>query len=72
MAELLVAEELLFGRQFDAASLALRRYVGMTLTNLTFGDSANKATLCRQPRFLTAVNSQIESDSEDLRQVKMV
>jgi adenomatosis polyposis coli protein len=51
------------------ACVTLRRYAGMALTNLTFGDGGNKATLCSYRGFMVALVSQLQSCSEDLRQV---
>lgn len=42
MAELLQVDYEMHGMTRDPLNLALRRYAGMTLTNLTFGDVANK------------------------------
>ncbi|XP_036097707.1 adenomatous polyposis coli protein 2 isoform X2 [Molossus molossus] len=53
----------------DPLNLALRRYAGMTLTNLTFGDVANKATLCARRSSMEAIVAQLASESEDLHQV---
>lgn len=41
----------------------------MALTNLTFGDGANKALLCSFSCFMEALVAQLTSPSEDLRQV---
>ena len=49
--------------------MTLRRYAGMALTNLTFGDGANKALLCSFRQFMKALVAQLKSPSEDLRQV---
>jgi len=49
--------------------VTLRRYAGMGLTNLTFGDGANKALLCSFTSFMDALVAQLNSPSEDLRQV---
>ncbi|XP_077993311.1 adenomatous polyposis coli protein-like [Glandiceps talaboti] len=53
----------------DQYSNTLRRYAGMALTNLTFGDGANKALLCSLKGCMQALVAQLKSDSEDLRQV---
>ncbi|XP_010003629.1 PREDICTED: adenomatous polyposis coli protein 2, partial [Chaetura pelagica] len=53
----------------DPLNLALRRYAGMALTNLTFGDVVNKATLCSRRGCMEAIVAQLGSDSEDLHQV---
>lgn len=42
MAELLQVDCEMFGLSSDHYSVTLRRYAGMALTNLTFGDVANK------------------------------
>lgn len=42
MAELLQVDCEMFGLTSDHYSITLRRYAGMALTNLTFGDVANK------------------------------
>lgn len=49
--------------------ITLRRYAGMALTNLIFGDGNNKALLCSFSKFMRALVSQLMSPSEDLRQV---
>ncbi|CAL4121709.1 unnamed protein product, partial [Meganyctiphanes norvegica] len=53
----------------DQYCVTLRRYAGMALTNLTFGDGANKSLLCSFKMFLKSLVSQLNSPSEDLRQV---
>lgn len=53
----------------DFNCITLRRYAGMTLTNLTFGDGNNKALLCSNIGFMRALVSQIESTSDELVQV---
>ena len=42
IAELLQADCELYGLTADHQSITLRRYAGMALTNLTFGDVGNK------------------------------
>ncbi|XP_064196991.1 adenomatous polyposis coli protein 2-like [Anguilla rostrata] len=69
VAELVHLDQVLYGMQCEPLSMALRRYAGMTLTNLTFGDVANKATLCSRKSALQAIVTQLESDSEELHQV---
>lgn len=44
VAELLQVDCEMFGLSSDHYSVTLRRYAGMALTNLTFGDVANKVT----------------------------
>ncbi|KAF4518709.1 hypothetical protein B566_EDAN013728 [Ephemera danica] len=53
----------------DQFCVTLRRYAGMALTNLTFGDGTNKALLCSFRGFMRALVAQLSSPSEDLRQV---
>ncbi|KAJ8278729.1 hypothetical protein COCON_G00057950 [Conger conger] len=69
VAELLHLDQELYGMQNDPLNMALRRYAGMALTNLTFGDVVNKATLCSKKSCLKAIVAQLESDSEELHQV---
>uniref|UniRef100_A0A0V0J546 Adenomatous polyposis coli protein n=1 Tax=Schistocephalus solidus TaxID=70667 RepID=A0A0V0J546_SCHSO len=52
-----------------STSLALRRYICMALTNLTFGVSANKAFVCRRRYHLEALLAQLEVGNEELKQV---
>ena len=44
----------------------MRRYAGMCLTNLTFGDGNNKALLCSNKKFMRALVDQINSSSDEL------
>ncbi|KAK0159845.1 hypothetical protein PV327_010912 [Microctonus hyperodae] len=53
----------------DQSCITLRRYAGMALTNLTFGDDNNKALLCSFRDFMMSLVSQLSSISDDLRQV---
>uniref|UniRef100_A0A336LWK2 CSON002259 protein n=1 Tax=Culicoides sonorensis TaxID=179676 RepID=A0A336LWK2_CULSO len=53
----------------DQNCITLRRYAGMTLTNLTFGDGNNKALLCSNKNFMKSLITQIESNSDELVQV---
>lgn len=53
----------------DPNCVTLRRYAGMTLTNLTFGDGNNKALLCSNRGFMRALVCQIDSSSDELVQV---
>ncbi|KPP64600.1 hypothetical protein Z043_117031, partial [Scleropages formosus] len=69
VAELLQLDQELYAMSNDPLNLALRRYAGMALTNLTFGDVVNKATLCSKKSCLQAIVSQLASDSEELHQV---
>ncbi|CAH0552603.1 unnamed protein product [Brassicogethes aeneus] len=47
----------------------MRRYACMALTNLTFGDSGNKTLLCSFREFMRALVVQLQSPSDELRQV---
>nr|XP_023651855.1 adenomatous polyposis coli protein isoform X2 [Paramormyrops kingsleyae] len=67
--ELLQVDCEIYGLTSDHYSVTLRRYAGMALTNLTFGDVANKATLCSMKGCMRAMVAQLKSDSEDLQQV---
>lgn len=49
--------------------VTVKRYGGMALTNLTFGDGNNKALLCSMRTFMNALIAQLNSSSEDLTQV---
>ncbi|XP_039615363.1 adenomatous polyposis coli protein isoform X2 [Polypterus senegalus] len=67
--ELLQVDCEMYGLTNDHYSVTLRRYAGMALTNLTFGDVANKATLCSMKGCMRAMVAQLKSESEDLQQV---
>ncbi|XP_036701764.1 adenomatous polyposis coli protein isoform X4 [Balaenoptera musculus] len=69
IAELLQVDCEMYGLTTDHYSITLRRYAGMALTNLTFGDVANKATLCSMKGCMRALVAQLKSESEDLQQV---
>uniref|UniRef100_W5LI44 Adenomatous polyposis coli protein 2 n=1 Tax=Astyanax mexicanus TaxID=7994 RepID=W5LI44_ASTMX len=69
IAELMQLEQELYGMQNEPMNMALRRYAGMALTNLTYGDVVNKATLCTKKSCLQAIVAQLSSDSEELHQV---
>lgn len=69
MAELLQVDYEMHKMTRDPLNLALRRYAGMTLTNLTFGDVANKAALCARRGCMEAIVAQLASESEELHQV---
>ncbi|XP_014004870.1 adenomatous polyposis coli protein 2 [Salmo salar] len=69
VAEVMHLDQELYGMQNDPINMALRRYAGMALTNLTFGDVVNKATLCTKKSCLQAIVTQLASDSEELHQV---
>ncbi|XP_075061663.1 adenomatous polyposis coli protein 2 [Mixophyes fleayi] len=69
IAELLEVDYQMHRMTSDPLSLALRRYAGMTLTNLTFGDVVNKATLCSRRDCMQAIVAHLASESEELQQV---
>ncbi|XP_038142876.1 adenomatous polyposis coli protein 2 [Cyprinodon tularosa] len=69
VADLIHLEHEMYGMQNDPINMALRRYAGMALTNLTFGDVVNKATLCSRKSCLQALVAQLSTDSEELHQV---
>ncbi|XP_053437255.1 adenomatous polyposis coli protein 2 isoform X2 [Nycticebus coucang] len=69
VAELLQVDYEMHKMTRDPLNLALRRYAGMTLTNLTFGDVANKAMLCARRGCMEAIVAQLSSESEELHQV---
>lgn len=53
----------------DPKCILLRRYAGMALTNLTFGDGNNKALLCGHRAFMKTLVAQIPTDVDCLLQV---
>ncbi|XP_031627550.1 uncharacterized protein LOC116343560 [Contarinia nasturtii] len=53
----------------DPNCISLRRYAGVALTNMTFGDGNNKANLCANRDFMKALVAQINTDADDLLQV---
>lgn len=53
----------------DPKCILLRRYAGMTFTNLTFGDGNNKANLCANREFMKALVAQVATEADDLLQV---
>ncbi|XP_076249054.1 uncharacterized protein LOC143188608 isoform X2 [Calliopsis andreniformis] len=70
VAELIEMDHMAHGSECDDQNcITLRRYAGMALTNLTFGDGNNKALLCSFREFMKALVSQLRSSSDDLRQV---
>ncbi|XP_010782402.1 adenomatous polyposis coli protein 2-like [Notothenia coriiceps] len=46
VADLIHLEQDMYGMQNDPINMALRRYAGMAVTNLTFGDVVNKVHWC--------------------------
>ncbi|XP_075758813.1 adenomatous polyposis coli protein 2 isoform X2 [Pelodiscus sinensis] len=69
VAELLQVDYEMHKMSSDPLNLALRRYAGMALTNLTFGDVVNKATLSSRRGCMQAIVAQLASESEELHQV---
>ncbi|XP_055953472.1 adenomatous polyposis coli protein-like [Argiope bruennichi] len=69
IAELIQADHEVHGNTSDQFCVTVRRYAGMALTNLTFGDGNNKALLCSMKPFMQALVAQLHSPNEDLRQV---
>ncbi|XP_077538343.1 uncharacterized protein LOC144150852 isoform X3 [Haemaphysalis longicornis] len=69
IAELIQTDQTSHGDTSEPSCVTLRRYAGMALTNLTFGDGTNKALLCSMKGFMHALVAQLHSPSEDLRQV---
>ncbi|CAM4713473.1 unnamed protein product [Caretta caretta] len=69
VAELLQVDYEMHKMTSDPLNLVLRRYAGMALTNLTFGDVVNKATLSSRRGCMQAIVAQLASESEELHQV---
>lgn len=70
IAELVQCDHAVHGAEStDQKCFSLRRYAGMALTNLTFGDGNNKALLCANKEFMKALVAQIATDADDLLQV---
>ncbi|XP_034948754.1 adenomatous polyposis coli protein-like [Chelonus insularis] len=69
IAELIEIDHLVHGSDTtDTDCLSLRKYTGMTLTNLTYGDSKNKSLLCSFSGFIKVWVAQLQSANEDLHQ----
>nr|XP_033812652.1 adenomatous polyposis coli protein 2 isoform X2 [Geotrypetes seraphini] len=69
IAELLQVDYEMHKMTNDPFNLALRRYAGMALTNLTFGDVVNKATLSAKRGCMHAIVAHLASENEELHQV---
>ncbi|KAK4883631.1 hypothetical protein RN001_006950 [Aquatica leii] len=70
IANLVESEHALHGSTTEESHcILLRRYSCMALTNLTFGDSGNKALLCSFRDFMRALVVQLQSPCDELRQV---
>uniref|UniRef100_T2MGZ0 Adenomatous polyposis coli protein n=2 Tax=Hydra vulgaris TaxID=6087 RepID=T2MGZ0_HYDVU len=68
--EILAVDYMANSRCKDPYSIALRKYAGMVLINLTYNDSGNKAILSTLPNTIKAIISQLQfTDEEDLVQV---
>lgn len=52
----------------NMSCITIRRYAGMALTNLTFGDGKNKSLLCSFKDFLMALVAQLYSENDELMQ----
>ena len=65
IAELLQIDHQVNERCKDFYSMSLRKYAGMTLTNLTFGNSKNKSVLCNFPAAIDAIVAQLQSIEEE-------
>lgn len=67
VAELIQMDHTVHGSESDDPNcITLRRYAGMALTNLTFGDGNNKSLLCSFRDFMKALVSLAESISNNL------
>lgn len=70
MCELLAVDYRVNQDTTEPSIIALRKYVGMVLINLTYNDAKNKAVLCNMHKTLKAVIGQLRLTSEeDLVQV---
>ncbi|KAF5273389.1 hypothetical protein FQA39_LY07406 [Lamprigera yunnana] len=70
LANLIETEHILHGSITEEGHcVLLRRYSCMALTNLTFGDSGNKALLCSFKEFMRALVTQLHNPCDELRQV---
>ena len=49
----------------DFYSISLRKYAGMTITNLTFGNTKNKSLLCSIPGAIDAIIAQLYTVEEE-------
>lgn len=70
IAELVEIDNKVNAECYDSYSIGLRKYAGMTLTNLTFGNTKNKTILCKMEKAVKALISQLRTpDEEELVQV---
>lgn len=65
IAELVQIDHQVNERCKDFYSISLRKYAGMTLTNLTFGNTKNKSLLCNFPAAIDAIVAQLETVEEE-------
>lgn len=65
IAELLQIDHQVNERCKDFYSTSLRKYAGMTLTNLTFGNTKNKNVLCSFPAAIDAIVAQLQTIEEE-------
>ncbi|CDW60050.1 Adenomatous polyposis coli protein [Trichuris trichiura] len=64
----LVMDQQVYGATPSESHLLLRKYIGMTLTNLSYGSAQSKRLLCGNVDYLKAISSQLQS-TDDLKQV---
>lgn len=70
LAALVTIDQCAHGSMIESEQcVTMRKYSGMALTNLTFGDGNNKALLCSFKEFMTALVDQLQSPNDDMRQV---
>ena len=65
IAELVQIDHQVNGQCKDFYSISLRKYAGMTITNLTFGNTKNKSLLCGIPGAVDAIISQLNTVEEE-------
>lgn len=72
LAALVAADQKAHGNNdADPHCVTVRKYSGMALTNLTFGDGDNKALLCSFRDFMLALVDQLRSQDDDMRQASV-
>lgn len=65
IAELVQIDHQVNGQCKDFYSISLRKYAGMTITNLTFGNTKNKSLLCGIPGAVDAIIAQLNTVEEE-------
>lgn len=65
IAELVQIDHQVNGQCKDFYSISLRKYAGMTITNLTFGNTKNKSLLCGIPGAVDAIIAQLNTIEEE-------